>query len=202
MFKLDYALSEPVPWANEAARRAGCLHLGGTLEEIAAAERDVAKGRHPRRPFMLVGQQSLIDPSRAPEGQHTLWAYCHVPARSTLDMTEAMDTQIERFAPGFRDVVLARHTADSSYFEAHNPNVIGGDIAGGAHAGTQLLLRPGLGLRPYRTPNPRCSAARRRTRPVAACTGCAGSTPPRRPWRRRCARGPERAGGRTASPAG
>ena len=162
MFKLDYALSEPVPWANEAARRAGCLHLGGTLEEIAAAELDVAKGRHPRRPFMLVGQQSLIDPSRAPDGQHTLWAYCHVPARSTLDMTEAMDAQIERFAPGFRDVVLARHTADSSFFEAYNPNVIGGDIAGGAHAGTQLVLRPGLGLRPYRTPNPRlfsCSSS-------------------------------------------
>ena len=162
VFKLDYALSEPVPWANEAARRAGCLHLGGTLEEIAAAELDVAKGRHPRRPFMLVGQQSLIDPSRAPEGQHTLWAYCHVPARSTLDMTEAMDAQIERFAPGFRDVVLARHTADSSFFEAYNPNVIGGDIAGGAHAGTQLLLRPGLGLHPYRTPNPKvfsCSSS-------------------------------------------
>jgi phytoene dehydrogenase-like protein len=162
VFKVDYALSEPVPWTNPDARRAGSLHLGGTLEEIAVAEADVASGRHPAQPFVLVGQQSLADPSRAPEGQHTLWTYCHVPSRSTVDMTDAIEAQIERFAPGFRDVVLARHVADSSWYESYNPNFIGGDIAGGSHGGLQLLLRPRAGLHPYRTPNPRlflCSAS-------------------------------------------
>ena len=162
IFKVDYALSEPVPWANPDARRAGSVHLGGTMGEIAAGEADVAAGRHPSRPFVLVAQQSLFDPTRAPAGQHTLWTYCHVPARSTLDMTAAIEAQLERFAPGFRDVVLARHTADSSWYEAYNPNIIGGDIAGGSHAGLQLVLRPRPGLHPYKTPNPRlllCSAS-------------------------------------------
>jgi len=162
VFKIDYALSEPVPWTNAEARRAGSLHLGGTLKEIAAAEADVAAGRHPSRPFVLVAQPSLFDPTRAPAGQHTLWTYCHVPARSTLDMTGAIEAQIERFAPGFRDVVIARHTADSSWYEAYNPNMIGGDIAGGSHAGLQLILRPRPGVHPYKTPNPRlfmCSAS-------------------------------------------
>ena len=155
MFKVDYALSEPVPWTNPDARRAGSLHLGGTLREIAEAEADVAAGRHPARPFVLVAQQSLFDPTRAPEGQHTLWTYCHTPARSTVDMTDAIEGQIERFAPGFRDVVLARHVADSSWFEAHNENIIGGDIAGGSHGGLQLLLRP----RPGRPPVPHAEPA-------------------------------------------
>jgi phytoene dehydrogenase-like protein len=162
VFKLDYALSEPVPWTNADARRAGCLHLGGTLREVASAEADVAAGRHPARPFMLVAQPTLFDAERAPAGKHTLWAYCHVPARSTLDMADAMEAQIERFAPGFRDVVLARHSADSSWYEEYNPNLIGGDIAGGSHAGLQLLLRPRPGVPPYATPNPRlflCSAS-------------------------------------------
>jgi phytoene dehydrogenase-like protein len=162
VFKVDYALSEPVPWTHPEGRRAGCLHLGGTLEEVAAAEADVAAGRHAARPFVLVAQPSLFDDARAPTGQHTLWAYCHVPARSTLDMTDAIDAQIERFAPGFRDVVLARHSADSSWFEAYNPNLIGGDIAGGSHGGLQLLLRPRPGLGAYRTGDPRfflCSAS-------------------------------------------
>lgn len=162
VFKVDYALSEPVPWTHPDGRRAGSLHLGGTLREIAAGEADVAAGRHPQSPFVLVAQQSLFDPTRAPAGQHTLWTYCHVPSRSTVDMTDAIDAQIERFAPGFRDVVLARHSADSSWYEAYNPNIIGGDIAGGSHAGTQLLLRPRAGLHPYKTPNPRlfmCSAS-------------------------------------------
>lgn len=162
VFKIDYALSEPVPWTNAEARRAGSLHLGGTLEEIAAAEADVAAGRHPSRPFVLVAQPSLFDPTRAPAGGHTLWTYCHVPSRSTLDMTAAIEAQIERFAPGFRDVVIDRHTADSSWYEAYNPNMIGGDIAGGSHAGLQLVLRPLLGVHPYKTPNPRlfmCSAS-------------------------------------------
>jgi phytoene dehydrogenase-like protein len=162
VFKVDYALSEPVPWTNPDARKAGSLHLGGTLREIAVAEAEVAAGKHPARPFVLVGQQSLFDPTRAPAGAHTLWTYCHVPARSTLDMTDAIDGQIERFAPGFRDVVLARHVADSSWYEAYNENLIGGDIAGGSHGGLQLLLRPRPGARPYRTSNPRfflCSAS-------------------------------------------
>jgi phytoene dehydrogenase-like protein len=162
VFKVDYALSEPVPWTNADARRAGCLHLGGTLREVAAAEADVAAGRHPARPFVLAAQQTLFDPDRAPAGQHTLWTYCHVPARSSLDMTDAIEGQIERFAPGFRDVVLARHTADSSWYEAYNPNLIGGDIAGGSHAGLQLVLRPRPGVPAYATPNPRfflCSAS-------------------------------------------
>jgi phytoene dehydrogenase-like protein len=162
VFKVDYALSEPVPWTNPETRRAGSVHLGGTLREVAEAEATVAAGRHAERPFVLVGQQSLFDPSRAPAGQHTLWTYCHVPARSTLDMTDAIERQIERFAPGFRDVVLARHVADSSWYESHNENVVGGDIAGGSHAGLQLLLRPRPGVHPYRTANPRlfmCSAS-------------------------------------------
>ena len=162
IFKIDYALSEPVPWTNPDARRAGCLHLGGTLREVAAAEADVAAGRHPTSPFVLVAQPSLFDGDRAPAGQHTLWTYCHVPARSTLDMTGAIEAQIERFAPGFRDIVLARHTADSSWYEAYNPNNIGGDIGAGSYGGLQLLLRPRPGLPAYATPNPRiflCSAS-------------------------------------------
>lgn len=162
-FKLDYALSGPVPWTNPQARRAGCLHLGGTYREVAAAEAAVAKGRHPDRPFVLVGQQSLIDPSRAPEGQHTLWAYCHVPSGSTVDMTEAVEAQIDRFAPGWRDLVLARSTIDNAEYEAYNPNYVGGDIAGGSHGSLQLVMRPRPpGLRPYATGNPRlflCSAS-------------------------------------------
>lgn len=160
--KVDFALSEPVPWANEECRLAGTLHLGGTLREVAAAEAEVAAGRHPDRPFVLVGQQSLADPSRAPAGQHTLWTYCHVPNGSDVDMTEAIERQVERFAPGFRDVVLARHSAGNAWYEAHNPNIVGGDIAGGSHGGLQLLLRPRPSVRPYRTANPRfylCSAS-------------------------------------------
>ena len=174
VFKIDYALSGPVPWTNPDARRAGSLHLGGTMAEVADAEAAVAAGRHPSRPFVLVAQQSMFDPTRAPAGQHTLWTYCHVPARSTLDMTDAIEAQIERFAPGFRDVVLARHVADSAWYEAHNPNVIGGDIAGGSHGGLQLLLRPRPGVHPYATPNPRlflCSAS---TPPGAGVHGMCG----------------------------
>jgi phytoene dehydrogenase-like protein len=160
--KVDFALSEPVPWTHDECRQAGTLHLGGTLREVAAAEAEVAAGRHPERPFVLVGQQSLADPSRAPAGQHTLWTYCHVPNGSDVDMTEAIERQVERFAPGFRDVVLARHSAGNAWYEAHNPNIVGGDIAGGSHGGLQLLLRPRPGVRPYRTANPRfylCSAS-------------------------------------------
>ncbi|MDQ1424520.1 MAG: hypothetical protein QOD72_2018 [Acidimicrobiaceae bacterium] len=160
-FKVDYALDGPVPWTNEACRRAGTVHVGGAADEVARAVADVAAGRHAERPFVLVGQQSLVDSSRAPAGRHTLWAYCHVPNGSTLDMTAAIDAQIERFAPGFRQLVLARHVAGPAWFGEHDAAFIGGDIAGGANDGLQLLFRPVLG-RPYRTPNPSlfmCSAS-------------------------------------------
>jgi phytoene dehydrogenase-like protein len=173
VFKADYALDGPVPWTNGAARRAGTLHLGGTLAEITAGEADVAKGRHPARPFVLVAQPSVIDDTRAPPGRHTLWAYCHVPSGSDVDMSEAIDAQIERFAPGFRDLVLARHTAGPRWFEDHDAAYVGGDIAGGAHTGLQLVFRPTIG-RPYRTPNERlflCSAS---TPPGAGVHGMCG----------------------------
>ncbi|CAB4865394.1 unannotated protein [freshwater metagenome] len=173
IFKLDYALSGPVPWTAEACRRAGTLHLGGTAREIAASEHDVAHGRHPDQPYVLVAQQSVVDPTRAPAGQHTLWAYCHVPSASTQDMTERIEAQIERFAPGFRDLILARHAADSRWYEAHDNAYIGGDITGGSNGGLQLVFRPTVG-RPYRTSNPRlfmCSAS---TPPGAGVHGMCG----------------------------
>jgi phytoene dehydrogenase-like protein len=174
VFKIDYALSEPVPWTNADCRRAGSLHVGGTIEEVAAAEAEVAAGRHPDRPFVLVGQQSLADSTRAPAGQHTLWVYCHVPNGSDVDMTDAVERQLERFAPGFRDVVLARHTAGNAWYEAHNPNIIGGDIAGGSHGGLQLVMRPRPGVPPYRTPNPRLYLCSSSTPPGAGGHGMCG----------------------------
>ncbi len=160
-FKIDYALAGPVPWLNAATRSAGTVHVCGTADDVALAEAEVAAGRHPARPFVLIAQQSVVDPSRAPSGKHTLWVYCHVPNGSTVDMTAAIEDQIERFAPGFRDLVLARHVADSAWFEAHDAAYIGGDIGGGANDGLQLLFRPLIG-RPYRTPDPTvlmCSAS-------------------------------------------
>lgn len=174
VFKVDYALSEPVPWANEDCRRACGLHLGGTLKEVAANEAEVAAGRHPERPFVLVGQQSLADPSRAPAGQHTLWTYCHVPNGSSVDMTDAIEGQLERFAPGFRDVVLARHTAGNAWYEDHNPNNVGGDINGGSFGGPQLLLRPRPGVHPYRTGNPRLYLCSSSTPPGGGVHGMCG----------------------------
>ncbi len=161
-FKVDYALDAPVPWFDDACRRAGTVHVGGSLADIAAAEADVARGRMPEQPFVLVAQQSLADTTRAPAGKHTLWAYAHVPAGYDGDATQAIDDQIERFAPGFRDVVRARHVTTPAELERYNPNNRGGDIAGGSHAGLQFFLRPALALRSYRTPNPSvflCSAS-------------------------------------------
>ncbi|HEX2028503.1 MAG TPA: NAD(P)/FAD-dependent oxidoreductase [Nitriliruptorales bacterium] len=149
VFKLDYALDGPVPWKAEAAARAGTLHLGGTLEEIAASEKATAAGRHTDRPYVLVAQQSPFDGTRAPHGKHTLWAYCHVPAGSLVDMTEPVERQLERFAPGFRDLVLARSTLNTVELEAYNENYIGGDITGGSQDGLQLLARPWPALDPY-----------------------------------------------------
>ncbi len=164
-FKIDYALDGPVPWTNEACRRAGTVHVAGTFAELAEAEAAVVHGRLPDRPFVLVGQQSLCDPSRAPEGKHTLWVYAHVPHGCTEDVTDRIERQIERFAPGFRDLVLARRVLSPAGFEAYNPNDVGGDIAGGAHDGLQLLFRPTVRLRSYVTPNP-------------AILLCSASTPP------------------------
>ncbi len=152
IFKIDYALNSPIPWKAEACRHAGTIHLGGTLEEIANAERDIAHGKMPDRPFVLVAQQSLFDQSRAPNGQHTLWAYCHVPFGCNIDMSEAIEKQIERFAPGFRDCILARHKLSAGDLEKSNSNLRGGDINGGAANLWQLIARPILSPTPYRTP--------------------------------------------------
>jgi phytoene dehydrogenase-like protein len=152
IFKIDYALSSPIPWKSQACRRAGTIHLGGTLDQIANTERDVALGNVPERPFVLVAQQSLFDETRAPSGKHTLWAYCHVPFDCKIDMSERIESQIERFAPGFRDCVLARHKMSAPDLEKSNPNLAGGDINGGAANLWQLIARPTFSATPYRTP--------------------------------------------------
>ncbi|WP_109488835.1 phytoene desaturase family protein [Occallatibacter savannae] len=141
-FKIDYALSRPVPWRARECRRAITLHLGGTLEEIAESERLVGEGRCPDRPFVLAAQPSLFDATRAPEGKHTLWAYCHVPNGSTVDMTDRIEAQIERFAPGFRDCIMTRYVSTPAILERMDANLIGGDISGGAMTMKQFLLRP------------------------------------------------------------
>jgi phytoene dehydrogenase-like protein len=151
-FKVDWALDGPVPWMSEQTQRAGVIHVCGTSEEIEHAEKEVSKGRHPERPFILAAQQSLFDDTRAPEGKHTLWAYTHVPNGSTVDMTERIEAQIERFAPGFRDRILARHVRFPGDFEEYNPNMIGGDITGGLQNIWQLIARPVLRWSPYRIP--------------------------------------------------
>ena len=152
VFKLDYALDGPVPWKDAACLRAGTIHVGGTLPEIAASERAIKRAEVPERPYILVAQQSLFDPGRAPVGKHTLWAYCHVPNGSSVDMTEAVEAQLERFAPGFRARVLARHTMTAPAFETYNPNYVGSDINGGAAGLWQLVSRPVPRPNPYKTP--------------------------------------------------
>jgi phytoene dehydrogenase-like protein len=142
VFKIDYALSDPVPWRAQECRRAISVHLGGTLEEIAEAEELVALGRHPERPFVLVAQPTLFDSTRALPGRHTLWTYCHVPNGSSADMTARIEAQIERFAPGFRDCVLDRHVSPPAALERMDANLLGGDISGGAMNMKQFLLRP------------------------------------------------------------
>lgn len=162
IFKIDWALDGPVPWTNVDVGRAGTVHLGGTLNDIVRSEQAVVDGRHPDRPYVLVAQQSLFDSSRAPAGKHTLWAYCHVPNGSTVDMTERIEQQVERAAPGFRDRILARHTLNTAQIEAWNPNYAGGDINGGSIDWRQLFTRPTLSLSPYRTSDPDlfiCSSA-------------------------------------------
>lgn len=142
VFKVDFALSDPVPWRATECGRAITLHLGGTWEEIAAGESEVCQGRHPERPFVLAAQPTLFDGARAPDGKHVLWAYCHVPNGSKVDMTERIEAQIERFAPGFRDCILARHVSAPAGLEAMDANLVGGDISGGSMAMRQFLFRP------------------------------------------------------------
>jgi phytoene dehydrogenase-like protein len=150
--KVDWALSGPVPWLSDACRRAGTVHLGGTLAEVAASEAEANAGRHAEHPYCIVVQPGVVDPSRAPEGDHTLWGYCHVPAGSTADMTSAIEGQIERFAPGFSDLVVARSVKTAADEERDNPNYVGGDIGGGAATFGQTLFRPTVQWNPYRTP--------------------------------------------------
>ncbi|HTC24180.1 MAG TPA: NAD(P)/FAD-dependent oxidoreductase [Gemmatimonadales bacterium] len=161
-FKLDLALDGPIPWRDPQVARAGTVHVGGTLEEVALGEAEVADGRVPDRPFVLVAQQSLFDPTRAPAGRHTAWAYCHVPNGSTVDMTERILGQIERFAPKFRDRILAITRHSPADFERYDANYVGGDIAGGRADLGQLFTRPAWRLDPYGTPDPGiflCSAS-------------------------------------------
>jgi phytoene dehydrogenase-like protein len=150
--KVDFILSAPVPWTHPELHRAGTAHLGGTREEIAAGEKQVNQGRHPERPYVLLSQPSSFDPTRAPEGRHTLWTYCHVPRGSTRDMAEAITAQIERFAPGFRDVVVQSHTTTASELEVYNANYVGGDFSSGAVNLRQIVARPVPSLQPWATP--------------------------------------------------
>lgn len=165
VYKIDYALDGPIPWADPACARAATVHLGGTLAEIAEAERAPHEGRHAARPYVLLAQPSRFDPGRAPQGRHVLWAYCHVPHGSSVDMTAAIEGQIERFAPGFRERVIARSAMACADMEAWNPSLIGGDISGGLPDWRQLFARPTLSLRPHRTP-------------AAGIYLCSSSTPP------------------------
>ena len=151
VFKVDWALDSPIPFTAPECRQAGTIHLGGTFKEIAKGEQFAASGGHPQRPFVLLAQQSLFDDSRAPAGKHTAWAYCHVPNGSTVDMTGIIEEQVERFAPGFKQTIMARHTFNSIQLQRYNPNYIGGDINGGIIDLGQLYTRPALRLSPYKT---------------------------------------------------
>jgi phytoene dehydrogenase-like protein len=174
VFKVDYALSEPVPWLNDACRHAGTVHVGGTLAEVCRSEAQAHYGEHAEQPFVLVAQPSACDPSRAPEGKAVLWAYCHVPAGSSADMQERITSQIERYAPGFRETILAAHTMNCAQMEHYNANYIGGDVVGGANSWDQIMTRPILSASPYATPHPKiflCSAS---TPPAGGVHGMCG----------------------------
>ena len=172
--KVDFALSGPVPWTNAELRKAGTLHVGGNREEIAAAEAEVAAGRHSERPYVLLAQPSILDEGRAPDGGHVLWAYTHVPKGSTLDQTETITRQIERFAPGFRDLILASSSKTAQDMENQNPNYVAGDIAAGEASMRQLIARPILSLDPWRTPARGVYLASSSTPPGPGVHGLAG----------------------------
>jgi phytoene dehydrogenase-like protein len=165
IFKVDWALDGEIPWRDPRTGGAPTVHLGGALAEVVRSERAVARGGHPERPFVLLAQPGVADPSRAPAGKHTAWAYCHVPNGSRVDRTAAIERQVERFAPGFADLILARHTMDTAAVQAHDANYVGGDIGAGALGLSQLVARPAWSLNPWRTP-------------VAGVYLCSASTPP------------------------
>lgn len=174
VFKIDWALREPIPFLNADCRKAGTVHLGGTLEEIQRAEQMTLDGHLPEQPFVLLAQPSLFDPSRSPAGKHTAWAYCHVPNGSTVDSSERIERQVERFAPGFQDIVLARHTMNTVQFELWNPNCVGGDINGGNMDWKQFLTRPVVSLNPYRTSDPNLYICSSSTPPGGGVHGMCG----------------------------
>jgi len=182
VFKVDWALDGPVPWQAPACGRAGTVHLGGSLEEIVAAEAAVFSGGVPERPFIIFAQQSLFDESRAPAGKHTAWAYCHVPNGSRVDMTGRIEAQVERFAPGFRDRILARHVMDPAALERHDANCVGGDIGGGLTDLRQLFIRPTRRL--YSTSDPRLYLCSSSTPPGGGVHGLCGAFAARRALRR------------------
>lgn len=169
--KVDWALDDPIPWKAQEINRAATVHVGGTMEEIATAESNVWVGKHPERPFVLLAQQSLFDPSRAPAGKHSAWAYCHVPHGSSQDVSDQIETQIERFAPGFKDCILARSVHTAEQMEIYNPNYVGGDINGGVQDYRQLFTRPVVRLNPYVIPTQRNASQTK-------LFMCSSSTPP------------------------
>jgi phytoene dehydrogenase-like protein len=175
VFKIDWALDGPIPWNDPAILQASTVHLGGTLDEIAAAEAAVWHGEHPERPFVLLCQQSQFDASRAPAGKHTGYAYCHVPAGSTTDRTDAIERQVQRFAPAFRQRILARHVMTTTDFERYNPSFVGGAITGGVADLGQLLTRPVARWNPYTTPNPGIFLCSSSTPPGGGVHGMCGS---------------------------
>lgn len=174
VFKVDWALSGPIPWRATECHRAAAVHVGGTMAEITAAEKEVWQGGHSERPFVIVAQQSLFDPARAPAGKHVGWAYCHVPNGSGVDMTDRIEAQIERFAPGFRDLILGRHTLGTAGFEARNSNYVGGDINGGLQDLRQIFVRPVAGTRPYATPDRKIFICSSSTPPGGGVHGMCG----------------------------
>jgi phytoene dehydrogenase-like protein len=190
VFKIDYALADRIPWTAAACGDAATVHAGGTAEEIARSEALVNAGVAPEMPFVLVAQQSHMDATRAPGGRHTGWAYCHVPHGSDVDMTDRIERQIERFAPGFREIIRARHVFTPRTLEAHNPNMIGGDIGGGANTLRQFLLRPTLRWNPYTTSDPMLYLCSSSTPPGGGVHGMCGYWAARTVLRRRFDREP------------
>ena len=173
-FKLDWALDGPIPWRNPLVARASTVHVGGTFDELARSEAAVWRGEHPEQPFVLVAQQSLFDATRAPRGQHTGYAYCHVPAGSSVDMTQAIERQIERFAPGFQERILSRHRLFPADFLARNASHLGGAVTGGVADLGQLFTRPAVRLDPYSTPNPQLFLCSQSTPPGGGVHGMCG----------------------------
>ncbi|MDZ7714979.1 MAG: NAD(P)/FAD-dependent oxidoreductase [Balneolaceae bacterium] len=173
-FKLDLALEEPVPWINPSCHKAATIHLGGTFEEIAQSEKAVANGKHPGKPYVLVAQQSLFDETRAPKGKHTIWAYCHVPHGSTKDMRKPILNQIERFAPGFKDLIIGQHSMNTQDLQNYNANYIGGDINGGAQDLSQLFSRPVNMFNPYHIPQTNMYISSSSTPPGGGVHGMCG----------------------------